>query len=75
MEIERGIPVPVRAVNRSYPFADMEVGDSFALGFDANLRNRLSSAASLAGRRLGRRFTTRVVEEDGVRVVRCWRVS
>ena len=71
-QIEKGIPAPEKyGVGRPsrYPFADMEVGDSFFVP-DAPA-NRLACAATWATKRYNRRFITRVVEH-GVRV---WRVE
>jgi len=64
-KIEKGRkpPPPLRA---TYPFGQMEVGDSF---FTTNPRYKLSAAASHYGRRNGKKFTIRA-EGTGVRVFR-----
>lgn len=69
MKIEKDIPVPEERVKHSYPFDGMQVGDSF-LVTDSNLA-QVCNAHGRAGRRLGRKFTARRVE-DGIRV---WRIS
>lgn len=70
-EIEKDVPLPSRnSTGRSrYPWAEMEVGDSF---FAADgVRSRVAAAAQNHRRRYGRRFAVRV-EGDGVRV---WRIE
>ncbi len=65
--IEKGLPTPNKRLTR-YPFAGMEVGDSFFAP--------LTLAASIltsARRHHPKRFTTRSVVENGVRGVRVWR--
>ena len=84
IEIEEGIPIwppspPVRgsAPLRTYPWREMEVGDSFFVPFghaslDAfRIRGSVSAAANAAARILGVKFATRK-QADGVRV---WRVE
>ena len=67
-EIEQNVVMPEK--HARYPFNQMEVGDSFFVPEGANTpRQNTSSAASYAGHRLGRKFTTRLVD-GGVRV---WR--
>lgn len=69
-KIEKGIPLKQR---RSYPFEEMEVGDSFFVGFEEgnpnNVRAAVYSSASSYGSRHNKRFATRI-QGDGVRV---WR--
>ena len=73
--IEKGIPLdPVRRPARSpYPFAEMEVGDSFLVeGVSNTLRCRLNSAAAYWRKNVGNtdwRFATREAD-GGVRVFR-----
>jgi hypothetical protein len=69
-EIIKGIPVPARS---KYPFAEMEIGDSFVKNCCSQQhRNLLSMTASMWGRRHGRRFRTRKEDGDNVRV---WRIQ
>lgn len=68
-KIEKGIPAPYRVRDRAkYPFAEMEVGDSFLTKED---RTRVSGAASLYGKRHGRRYSVSMTAE-GLRV---WRLA
>lgn len=71
--IDKGIPIPTRCRGRAgrrllFPFADMEIGDSF---FVAGAASSVESAASRYGQKLGRKFTARYVD-GGVRV---WRIK
>lgn len=67
-QIDRDVPLP--ANNRStWPWADMEVGDSF--GAPINKHNALRAGVAFAGKKLGRKFICRL-HGDGVRV---WRTA
>ena len=76
-EIDKGVPMPDRPTR--YPFAGMDVGDSFLIEVrggrrqEALVRRRVSAAASDYRRRHGAsaKFDSRVTL-DGVRV---WRVE
>lgn len=74
-EIEKGYTPPPPRTRSTYPFAQMEVNDSFFVpsGEDGvrNTERRVSASAAQYGRRTSTKFTTRR-EEDGVRV---WRVE
>jgi hypothetical protein len=86
MQIERGIEIP-EVVGRSpgrkpkYPFADMEVGDSFSVHLNKKgdkveakkVAVRLSVSVAYYQRNYGGRFTTRTMLDEGV--VRCWKVA
>lgn len=86
MQIERGIAIP-EIVGLSpgrkpkYPFADMEVGDSFSVHLnkpddkaEAKLEAaRLSVSVAYHQRRYGGRFTVRTMLDEGV--VRCWKTA
>lgn len=77
IQIEKGVPVPtLNAVRRRYPFAQMEVGDSFLVRADGQKARRarygtVKKCAYVFTERhgAGRVFTVRQVD-DGVRV---WR--
>ncbi|MXO67764.1 hypothetical protein GRI72_02815 [Altererythrobacter marinus] len=74
-KIEKGIEMPAshRAMRR-YPFADMEVGDSFAVPVnDGEDDMTVRSAAWDYGRRHGMKFTGRLLRDEGV--LRVWRVA
>lgn len=76
MQIEKNVPMPVNAAGSKtsrgrkckYPFADMEVGDSFEVLDGAYV---VGSAAGAYGRRHNMKFTYRVVNG----VARVWRVA
>ena len=71
IKIEKGIPVSRKGHSSArYPFATMEIGDSF---FVVEKQTKLSSLATGFARRNGgqQKFTTRQVE-GGVRV---WRIA
>ena len=57
---------------RIYPLAEMEVGDSFALPKEE--ATRVSAAMSYRGLK-PKRFARRMVIENGVKVVRVWRIA
>lgn len=66
-KIEKGVPIP--GGRHKYPFAQMEIGDSFEVtGEDMR---KIYSAASNSGGRHGRSYRTRVTE-NGIRV---WRTA
>jgi hypothetical protein len=77
IKIESGIPLPSEARGRKikYPFATLQVGQSFlAACAPEDSRKLIMSVSSLCGKhtkKTGRRYTCRVVE-GGVRV---WRVE
>lgn len=66
LPIDKGVPLPKR-----YPFAGMQVGDSFLVPDDVK-RSAVSIAAHRYGRQHGMRFTVRLTED---RKFRCWRLS
>lgn len=69
--IEKNVPIPERKVRKGqkYPFADMQVGDSFT--FTKDDYPRVSSAMrTYAWKSESRQFTIRRVD-DGFR---CWRL-
>lgn len=75
--IEKCIPIPPQGRSpgppSKYPWAQMEVGDSFFVpgAPPKGVAKQLKSAASQQATRHGRRYATRLVE-GGVRV---WRIS
>lgn len=66
IKIDKEIPIPVR---NKWPFASMQVGDSFAVSRD--IKSRLYSAVYFARKQLGHKFVTKQVGD----IVRCWRVE
>jgi hypothetical protein len=76
-EVRKGIPLPVATREgfskpSKYPFSTMDVGDMF---FVPAAKKSFSSLASAAGKRLGRKFSTRAATENGVEGIGCWRVE
>ena len=67
MDIDKNVPMPKTHQSEKYPFAKMEVGDSF---FSEN-KAAQSSAHVFARRRKGMKFVTRA-EGQGIRI---WRVA
>lgn len=71
-KVEKGIPIPPRnSMNTKYPFADMDVGDSFkVMGDSPTLLKRMRSACSWAQNKYPTtKFSVRTIDK-GVRV---WR--
>lgn len=73
--IEKGVPLPASRARSSYPFADMNIGDSFLVSAGADDMAKQSSKVAVAARNYGKRserkFAIRKVE-GGARV---WRVE
>ena len=69
IELERGIDMPHARVVYSYPYDEMDVGDSFVVPVSA--RAKVLNANYRAGRRLGLRFMAKT-EGD---VIRVWRTA
>lgn len=68
--IEKGIPIPEPIGHTSiYPFAEMEVGDSFVAPVG---RGRAAASAHYWGKKLNRRFTCRIIDRNSTRI---WRIS
>ena len=75
MNFDKGIPLPPKRTARAtdrYGLALMEVGDSF---FVNAAQAPLSGAATRWGHKLGRKYATRKVTENGAHGVRVWRVE
>lgn len=68
MKVAKGIPLPT-----IYPFASMEVGDSFAIPPTIK-RTAVSVAAMRYGKKHGMKFTIRQVDFVGKKF-RCWRIK
>ena len=66
MKVDKNIPLP-----RKFPFADMKVGDSFAVPVDIK-RPAVTVAAMRFGRKHGMKFTVRQVAD---KTFRCWRIE
>ena len=81
IEIEKNVPMPLSRVSL-YPFAQMNVGDSFAIpltgrlmpnGRDRVVNTLAASAVRYAKKATGKKFTIRTIKDEGV--ARCWRVA
>lgn len=74
VKIEKGIPLPT--AQSKYPFATMEIGDSFAVEIKSDAApSRVSTYAHVAGKRLGMKFTVRTVTEGSKKMIRVWRTQ
>lgn len=87
IKIEKGIPLPASTRHGSgilYPWAELEVGDSFSVPDDAGFVNgskfsKVQSTLISCARTYAKRhnptakFTVRVIKNEGV--VRVWRVA
>jgi len=81
--VERDVPVPKDLGGRPtrYPFALLEVGESFFVPCPrverTRLMNSLTSCRANAQRKLGRVFVLRVVDDDGEQGsgIRVWRTA
>ena len=77
--IEKKVPLPPTAKKSQYPFADMEVGDSFWAHDKTS--DQLSNATSHWRDKNGWKFSVRAEEgehpETGEKVMgaRCWRTA
>lgn len=78
--IDKGVPIPPATSGRyaisRYPFDRLEVGDSFvAMKVGEGKRNTVASYMSAAQKRYGYKFSMRTVTEDGVAIIRIWRIA
>lgn len=78
IQIDKGIQMPARKTRTEYPFAAMQVGDSFAVpvGEDQNaatVARRLYTAANLYMKRAnnGTKYAVRTMDGS----VRVWRIA
>lgn len=75
IEIETGVPLPSTTYHHKYPWADLKIDQSFFIPEDQAKNESMRSAAEKAGKRLGKRFTTRAVVHKGIKGTRVWRVE
>jgi hypothetical protein len=76
--IETDVPAP--AGRSKYPFAEMDLGDSFFVPLeDETVANRRAQSVRAQAGRFGKlngvKFSIRTLDEDGQVGVRCWRVE
>lgn len=71
IEIEKGVPIPpIKAAKNTYPYREMQVGDSFFIP------GKKSSEVTTHSKSTGHmKFTRRTVVENGVKGVRVWRFA
>lgn len=72
IEIEKGVPIPDSAQRSRYPFAQMEVGDSF---FAPGRTTKQMQNAASTHRKKGKKFRAMKEFVDGVEGTRIWRVE
>ena len=68
-DVQANVPLPKRTKSSKYPWAQMDVFDSFLVP-DGNIKS-LRTTAYAAGKRMGMKFTASR-DGDGVRI---WRVE
>jgi len=76
MKIEKGHALPEKTPSSKYPFADMEIGDSFLAPAEQN-ESTVRSAAARFEKATGKRFIfeKRDQTKHGETGLRCWRVD
>lgn len=71
-KVEKSVPLPVVRANSVYPFAAMEVGDSFFVAVDDPKKaSSIRACSSTFGKKNSKKFSCKQVE-GGVRV---WRTE
>lgn len=71
VKVENGFPIPGKNGRRnSWPFRDMEIGQSFSVPVDQSATPR-----SMMNRYGAKKFISRTVIENGGKVCRFWRVE
>jgi len=75
-KIDKNVPIPedVHSAGEkraTYPFADLEIGDSFFVEGKTTMTSTLNSAS----RRLGFKFASKVEVVNGVEGLRIWRTE
>lgn len=66
MKVESGVSIPIK-----FPFADMNVGDSFSVPTTIK-RSTVNVSAKRYGDKHGQKFTIRIMPD---RTLRCWRIA
>ena len=82
MEIEKGVATPPKGPITIYPFARMDIGDSFFVPGEFREDRKRPIMAAYSHRRRHMRggeatwdFQSRTVEVDGAKGVRIWRIK
>lgn len=73
IKIDNNIPIPLVRGKSKYPFAKLEIGESFFVPEKST--NFLGAIRAKFARILSRKFIIRSVTENGVKGIRVWRVS
>ena len=66
IKIDHNVPIPSPKGDRKYPFGTMEVGESFFVAGKINIQYHAYKP---------RKFTQRIVTENGARGLRVWRIE
>lgn len=73
VKIDKNVPAPPRInAHSKYPWAAMEVGDSF---FTTASQSGMSSLIAQQGSKRGWKFTMRGLTENGIKGYRVWRTE
>lgn len=81
IKIDKNIPMPAKGLrSTTLPIANLEVGESFAVPAARNgdvrkTQIRTATTCHQVGKKLGRSFATRRLNERGEDVVRVWRLD
>jgi len=67
-KIDKNVELPT--VKSTYPYKDMEIGDSFE--FPISERNKVSSSCSIYGKNNNRKYAVRSISDSRYR---CWRIK
>lgn len=76
-KIENDVPMPTRVRGRrgKYPFAALQIGESFFVPGDAKSVRHVRNAACAHARKHGGHFRGSMRVENGVDGIRVWRVA
>ena len=78
IKIDKSIPIPIKVTSLKYPFADMQIGDSFFVALEKKHKTKRSMASSIHGcakkmQKVIKDFKITIRSVEGG--VRCWRVQ
>lgn len=76
-KIEKNVPLETaRARSSKYPFAQMEVGDSFLVPLNGTGESQFRAFAASWKAHKPKKFVSRTIKENGVRTgIRVWRTE
>jgi len=72
-KLDDNVPLPEANTQSSYPFAEMQVGQSFFA--PGKTTDQLSNAAGHWRKKKGMKFTIRKTVENDIAGARCWRTE